>query len=149
MFRKGMDKLFTMVSNQNPKSIKEKSLAIQSLIWYSAKTDNDSNKNKALKKVSFLAKSLASNDPQRASDKAYYLRGLIEAKRILGIDNGSIKRVGGKFLADFDMEKGVFRSQSKYSIDQMGAIFGAINALRIFEGADVDGDLAEEVFKTF
>ena len=85
----------------------------------------------------------------KASDRAYKLRGLIEAKRTLGINDGFLRSLAAKFLEDFDMDRGVFKSQSRYSIDEMAAIFGTLNALRIFETADVDADMAKEVFKTF
>ena len=86
---------------------------------------------------------------KKASDRAYYLRGLIEAKRTLGINNGSIKSMGATFLEDFDMKTGGFKSQKSYTIDEVGTIIGTLNAMRIFETADIDADLAEEVFKTF
>ena len=145
----GADNLFEQVSKSNPTSIKENSLAIQSLVWYAAKTANEENKIKALNKISSLALSLESNNPTTASQRAYYLRGLIDAKRTLGINDGSIRTVGAEFLDDFDMSTGTFGSQNSFTIDEVGEIIGTLNALRIFETADVDADLAEEVFKTF
>ena len=149
MIAGGADKVFAMVNQKDPKTIKEASLDIQSMVWYAAKTKNGSNKKIALNKIASFAHRLEKMTPAKASDQAYYLRGLIDAKRTLGINNGSIKTVGANFLEGFDLEKGVFTNQKEYSIDEVGSIIGAINALRIFETADVDGDLAEEVFKTF
>ena len=146
---KGADSIFEQVSQGNPTSIREKSLAIQSLVWYAEKTANEENKIKALNKISSLASSLESNNPTTASQRAYYLRGLIDAKRTLGINDGSIRTVGAEFLDDFDMSTGTFKSQNSFTIDEVGEIIGTLNALRIFETADVDADLAEEVFKTF
>jgi len=149
MVSQGADSLFEQVSQSNPTSIKEKSLAIQSLVWYAAKTANEENKIKALNKISLLASSLESTNPTTASQRAYYLRGLIDAKRTLGVNDGSIRIVGAEFLDDFDVTTGTFRSQNSFTIDEVGEIIGTLNALRIFETADVDADLAEEVFKTF
>jgi len=149
MVSMGADKLFDMVNTKHPTTIKENSLAIQSMVWYAAKTKNATNKSKALKKITSLTQSLEKMHPSNASERAYYLRGLIDAKRTLGLNNGSIKTIGAEFLEDFDMAKGGFKSQNKYTIDDVGAIIGTLNALRIFESADVDSGLAEEVFKTF
>ena len=149
MFAKGADKVFEMVAAGNPSTIRETSLALQSMVWYAAKTNNTANKAKALNKLVSLAHSLEAMTPSTASDRAFYLRGLIDAKRTLGINNGSIRTVAAEFLNEFDMDRGGFNSQNKYTIDQVGEIIGTLNALRIFETADVDADLAEEVFKTF
>ena len=149
MFAKGADKVFAVVEASNPSTIRETSLALQAMVWYAAKTNNTANKTKALKKLASLAHSLEAMSPSTASDRAFYLRGLIDAKRTLGINNGSIRTVAAAFLEDFNMDRGGFHSQNKYTIDQVGEIIGTLNALRIFETADVDAGLAEEIFKTF
>ena len=148
-FAAGADKVFALVYAGTPTSIQANSTAIQSLVWYAAKTNNSANKRKALKKIVSLSTALENLTPKTAAERAFYLRGLIDAKRTLGVNDGSIRTIGADFLNDFDMENGVFKSQDSYSIDDVGAIMGALNAMRIFETADIDAGLAEEIFKTF
>ena len=149
MFTAGADKLFEIVNVSAPATVKGASLAIQSLVWYGAKTDNTANKAAAMKKIVSLTRALEAMKPANASEQAYYLRGLVEAKRTLGLNNGSIRSVAADFLNDFNMETGGFNSQHLYTIDEFGAIVGALNALRIFETADVDADQVNEVFTAF
>ena len=145
----GADKLFHMVQKSNPRSIHDRALTIQALVWFSAKTPNRHHKGQALHMVAELAHELAGMHPKTATERAWYLRGLIEAKRTLGINDGSIRTVAAAFLDDFDMQKGGFASQSSYTIDDFGTIMGTLNALRIFETADVDADRVNEVFRVF
>ncbi len=149
MFSQGADKLAGMVMASEPDSIRGASLAIQSLVWYAAKTDNVENKAKAMQKVASLAASLEAMTPNDAAEQANMLRGLIEAKRTLGIDHGTIMALAADFIGGFDFEKGGFGNQDVYTIDDFGAIMGALNALRIFETADVDADAVNEVFTSF
>lgn len=141
--------LFKMVEAGHPADIRGQSLAIQSLVWYGAKTASPDHKARAMKKLAELAAGLQAAAPATAAEQAYALRGLIEAKRTLGIDDGSIRTLGAAFLDGFDAETGAFANQSLYTIDDVGAIMGALNALRTFETADVDGDAVNEVFTSF
>lgn len=149
MFENATYKLFKMVEAGSQTSIREQSLAIQSLVWYSAKTASPNHKARAMKKLSVLAADLSSANPDTAADQAYALRGLIEAKRTLGINDGTIRRLGGAFLDGFNFDAGAFSNQTVYTIDDVGAIMGALNALRTFETADVDADAVNEVFTSF
>ncbi len=148
-FATGADKLFDLVNASNPTNVRESALAIQGLVWYAALTKNTANKASALNKITALTTALEGMSAANATERAYYLRGLIEAKRTLGINDGSIRTVAGAFLDDFNAETGGFDSQNVYSIDDVGAIVGTLNALRIFETADVDADQAEEIFTIF
>ncbi len=149
MIATGADKVFALVHRQNPTSISEQALAIQSLVWYAAKTQNLPNKKMALKDIARYTRTLSAQKPTTASDRAYYLRGLIEAKRTIGLNTHMIRPVAAAFLDDFNDKTGGFDSQDSYTIDQVGAIIGTLNALRIFETADVDADRAEDVFRSF
>ena len=87
--------------------------------------------------------------PVNAAEKAYAIRGLIEAKRTLGGEIENISSLASEFLADFDERKGFFSSQNTYTIDDVAIIIGVLNAMRIFESTDVDEVKAEEVFTLF
>ena len=145
----GAHKLFELVKDSNPTTIREKALTIQSLVWYAARAADDAHKAAALRKMHTVTHDLQGMSPGNATEQAWYLRGLIEAKRTLGLNDGSIRTVAAEFLDGFDMEKGGFANQDVYTIDDVGTIIGTLNALRIFETADVDADAAEEVFRTF
>jgi len=149
MFATGTYKLFKMVAASKPADVRGQSLAIQSLVWYAAKTASPKHKVQAMQKMVSLAKALEAQKPATAAEQAYYLRGLIEAKRTLGINDGSIRRVGNQFVEGFNKETGAFNNQSVYTIDDVGAIMGALNALRTFETADVKSDAVNEVFTSF
>lgn len=146
---KAADALFERVNAGHPETIDAHARTIKGLVWYAAKTKTIANKSAALRQIATLAKSLARLTPATATQRAHYLAGLIEAKRTLGIDDGSIARVAADLLDDFDAAKGGFQSQDVYSIDDVGTIFGTLNALRIFETADVDADQVNEVFTAF
>jgi len=149
MVAQGADKLYASVAASAPDSIRSTSLAIQSLVWYAAKTDNSDNKAGALNKIVSLATSLEGMKPADAAEQAYLLRGLIDAKRTLGVNDGTVKALGNAFVDGFNMDTGAFDNQNVYTIDDVGAIMGALNALRIFETADVSGDAVNEVFTSF
>ena len=149
MMANGADMLAAKVIDSQPDSIRGASLAIQSLVWYAAKTDNADTKAAALNKITELAASLGAMEPADAAEQAYFLRGLVEAHRTLGINDGTIMASAAAFLDGFNMDKGGFDNQDVYTIDDVGAIMGALNALRIFETADVDADAVNEVFTSF
>jgi len=142
-------RLFQMVEASHPTDVRGQSLAIQSLVWYAAKTASPNHKARAMHKLASLAGALQSATPTTAADQAYALRGLIEAKRTLGINDGSIRALGNAFIEGFNADTGAFDNQSVYSIDDVGAIMGALNALRTFETADVNADDVNVVFTSF
>jgi len=143
------DKLLAQVVAGNQTSIHDRALTIQALVWYAAKTSDAGHKAEALAKLADLAHGLQGMQAKDATERAWALRGLIEAHRVLGINDGTIRSMGAAFLDDFNLETGGFDSQSAYSIDDFGVIIGALNAMRIFETADIDADQAEEVFRVF
>lgn len=148
-FAAGADKLFAMVMADTPASIRTRAQSVQALVWYAAYTENAANRAKALGRVAELAHALEGADPASAADQAYMLRALIEAHRTLGIDNGTIRAMGTAFIEGFDFDTGGFEGQPGYTIDDVAAIVGALNALRTFETADVDADAVNEVFTSF
>jgi len=143
------DTLFDKIKDMGLSTIKEKSLALQSLVWYAYSTHNQENRDEALAKLNKIAGELKLMTPVNATEKAYAIRGLIEAKRALGGQIEKISSLASEFLADLDMTKGIFKSQNTYTIDDVAIIVGALNAMRIFESAEVDEVKAEEVFTLF
>jgi len=67
----------------------------------------------------------------------------------MGGEIENISSLASEFLADFDMTKGIFKSQNTYTIDDVAIIIGALNAIKIFESAEVDEVKAEEMFTRF
>jgi len=155
------DKMFNNLQGQNPTTIKEQSLAIQALVWYAANTTNTANKKAALQKIKAIADQLAArqdvltNDVKiigvnlKAKDRAYAIRGLIEAQRVLGIDIPALTTITDKFLSDFSKSDGIFKGQDTYTTDDVAEIIGALNAIKLFGGQDLDTGLAEDVFTQF
>ena len=60
-----------------------------------------------------------------------------------------VSSLASGFVADFDMTNGIFSSQTTYTTDDVAIIVGALNAMRIFESAEIDEIKAEEVFTRF
>lgn len=143
------DTLFGKIKDMGLSTIREKSLALQSLVWYAYSTHNQENRSEALANIDKIAGELKLMTPVNAAEKAYAIRGLIEAKRALGGEIEKIATLASELFADFDMTKGFFKSQNTYTIDDVAIIVGALNAMRIFESADVDELKAEEVFTLF
>lgn len=149
MWLNAADTLYTQIKDENPQTIKETSTAIQSLVWYSANTQNDENKLSALVKIENLAENLEKMNPNNAAETAYVLRGLVEAKRTIGYSKDRIEQLTPVLLGDFNDDTGLFDMQNTYTIDDVAVIVGSLNALRIFEGANVDTERAEEIFTLF
>ena len=143
------DTLFDKIKDRGLPTIKEKSLALQSLVWYAYSTHNQENRSEALANLNKIAGELKLMTPVNAAEKAYAIRGLIEAKRTLGGEIENISSLAAELFADFDESKGFFSSQNTYTIDDVAIIIGALNAIRIFESAGVDTVKAEEVFTLF
>ncbi len=149
MFLNAADNLFNDLKDKTPFSIVEESLAIQSLVWYAASTHNKEGKSEALSTIGTISDKLKRVQPGNAAERAYAIRGLIEAERTLGIQIEEIDKLASELFEEFDDSKGIFNSQTTYTTDDVAIIVGALNAIRIFEGANVDTDRAEEVFTIF
>ena len=134
MFQKAADELFNKVKDERLNTFKEKSLAIQALIWYASSTDNEKNKANAAMKIDSLSNGLKVMIPSNAAERAYALAGLIEAKRVLKMNyDDEIKKIASDFFNDFDSSKGFFNSQKTYSVDDVAVIVGTLNELFLFE----------------
>jgi len=145
------DALYAKLSKTTPSGNEALSLAIQSLTWYAASTANAANKTEAINLIQSFADTLGSDHGQTATDKAFSVRGLIEAYRVSGQDKylQHAAMAFNELLDAYDSSTGAFTSQSAYSIDDVGVILGAINAVKIFAGSAVDQDKTEALFTAF
>ena len=151
MFQNGADILFGALSSRTPAGISELSLAVQGLTWYAASTGNADNASQAVTLIGQFGDALAAAVPSTATERAAAIRGLIEAYRVTG-DNTYLTAAAQTFAAlaaDYDNEHGVFRSQSSYTIDDVGVIMGALNSLKLFAGDAVDQAQTEKIFTDF
>ncbi len=149
MFQKAADELSKMTKDEKLTTFKEKSLAIQSLIWYASSTDNEKNKKDAAVRIFSLFNNLKAMNPSNATQRAYSLAGLIEAKRVLKMnDVEAINKIASDFFKDFDFSKGFFNSQSTYSVDDVAVIVGTLNELLLFEN-DKFGEQAGKTLVSF
>jgi len=145
------DKHFGAIASRQPSDTQELSLATQSLVWYAANTTNAANRQTALDLIASFGDKLVSANKDSAANKAFALRGLIEAYRATG--NNSYRdaaiQVYNGLAGDYDAAHGVFTSQSVYTIDDVAAIMGSINASLIFLGDGIDQNNAELMFAGF
>ena len=145
------DKLFQALASRQPASVEELSLAIQSLVWYAAETGNPSLQAQALARITSFGDALAKASLKTATEKAFAVRGLIEAYRASG-DARYLQAAGDAFhslAGEYDAAHGVFTSQDTYTIDDVAVIMGALNAARYFGGNVINQMHAESLFAGF
>ncbi|MFC2078055.1 hypothetical protein ACFLTM_04530 [Candidatus Bipolaricaulota bacterium] len=140
MFRRVADEQFDRVIAMSTKemSVKELSTAAQGLVWYAAATRDAKRQALALERIEALGLQLIAAPKNSAADIGYALRGMMEAYRV----TGCVECLHASFdlleelAVDFDEEHGIFRSQTTYTIDDVAAIVGGLNAVRLFGDAD-------------
>jgi len=130
-------------------SVKELSTAIQGLVWYASVTTDNLRHADALERIAYLEELLLARPKISAADKGYALRGLIEVYRVLdSLDSLHASRdLVEELAADYDSEYGIFRSQLVYTIDDVAAIVGGLNAVKLY--GDVRDELVEDLFTGF
>jgi len=130
-------------------TVRETATAIQGLVWYASATDSAERQALALERIGELGALLIEASKENAAERGYALRGLIEVHRVIGsIDALRETRDLVEELADdFDFAYGIFASQTTYTIDDVAAIVGGLNAARRF--GDADGRLIERVLPGF
>lgn len=114
-------------------SVKELSIAIQGLVWYAATTLDSVRQYEAFERIDELGEELLDVRTRTAAEKGYALRGLVELLRVRDEDeaHNEIIRLVSALEFEFDEEYGVFSSQDTYSIDDIAAIVGGLNAVRL------------------
>ncbi|RME84111.1 MAG: hypothetical protein D6775_06350, partial [Caldilineae bacterium] len=151
VFGGAADMLFASLTDRQPADIEELSLAIQALTWYAATTDKNGNQADALQRITRFGDMLAAAQPANATERAFVIRGLIEAYRTTGNDTylAAAAAAFEAMAADFNPETGAFDSQNTYTIDNVAVIMGALNSLKFFGGNAVDAGEVEDIFTNF
>ncbi len=151
MFLGAADMLFGALESRQPADVLELSLAIQALTWYAANTGNAANQTAAITLIAQHGDALTSADKGNATQKAYAIRGLIEAYRVSGDDKylTAAANVFSDLAAEYDAANGIFSSQNSYTIDDVATVMGALNSVRHFGGSAVDQTKVEEMFAGF
>ncbi|MBZ0275362.1 MAG: hypothetical protein K8I60_04425 [Anaerolineae bacterium] len=151
MFLGAANDLFTSLAGAQPHTVKEWSLAAQSAVWFAANTQDEGLRSEALDRLAAAGDALLGVQPESASETAYAIRGLIEAARITGNSAYQDQAIAlwNNLVADYDAAVGTFASQSTYTTDDVAAIVGALNALRLFGGDQVNNDVREAIFAGF
>ncbi len=151
MFSMKANGLFDALTDRQPADGEELSLAIQSLVWYATYADDLARQNAALSRVLSFGDQLISLTGGDATQRAFRIRGLIEAYRVSDHSRFLIS-AASEFRAlssEYSTYTGIFKDQSTYRIDDVATILGAINSLKLFAGNDVDQDRVEQVFTGF
>ncbi len=147
-FGEAADRLYSALTHRQPQGPRELSQAVQALTWYiAARPQKDSAKGR----LRSIALQLSNAGGDSAAQRAYQLRGLIEAWRVSKDD--FFRRVAlrsyAKLLDDYNFAHGMFRHDNSHSIDDVAAIMGAINASRIFLKNDIEQTKVEQFFTNF
>ena len=145
------DGLFAALADRQPEGIEELSLAVQALTWYAANTTQAAGQQQALEKIAEFGDALADAEPTNATERAFVIRGLVEAYRTSG-DEGYLDTAADAFdslVEEYDAANGVFTSQNVYNIDDVAVIMGALNSLKFYGGDAVDADQVEALFTGF
>jgi len=116
-----------------------------------ALTSNAHNKAEALEMIAEWGQELAMGKAHTTVERAYQVRGLIEAGRTTNNDQllNKAARTFNKMVRKYDGRYGIFKRQNTYTIDDVGTILGSINAARLFLGNRINQARAEEVFTGF
>jgi len=130
-------------------NVKELSTAIQGLVWYAAMTQDAQRQAAALDRIGQLSGGLLTIEKRTAAERGYALRGLIEAYRVHGCVDCLQESLDlfEELAVDYDDVHGIFSSQLSYSIDDVAALVGGLNAARLF--LDADRGIAEEMLVGF
>jgi len=143
--------LFDALTTRQPSDGEELSLAIQSLVWYATYADDLTRQNAALSRVLSFGDQLISLTGGDATQRAFRIRGLIEAYRVSNHAR-FLTAAAQEFQAlsaEYSAYTGIFADQSTYRIDDVATIMGAINSLKLFAGDAIDQDEAEAIFTGF
>jgi len=136
-------KLYEELKNIKPSNLKNASLMVQASVWYLVKVKKDiPNLNTDLKKY---INNLLTYTPKSATEKAYMIRWLVEWQRLLNA-NLWIDKLFTSLVKEYDWENGYFKSQTKYSIDDIWSILWALNALNNFPQNWIDKKLSKKLF---
>ena len=151
MFLNAADNLFTSLTTRIPSATNELSLAIQSLVWYASATNNVFYTEKAKTLIDSFGNKLINTTKNNATERAYAVRGLIEAYRVTENDTfinnaaQNFNRLSQSYSSSF----GYFIGQNNYTIDDIAVILGAINSTKLFAGDRVNQKRVEQIFTGF
>jgi hypothetical protein len=148
MFLGAADMLFGAIADRQPADAEEYSLAIQALTWYAANTANLDKKTAAINKISEFGNALSTIKTVNATENAFVVRGLIDAYSVSRDTTYLTSAVAAydALATDFNFSEGIFTTQSKYTVDNIGVLLGAVNSVILFAGDAVNQNQAEELF---
>jgi len=151
MMKKSSDAVSKMFLNKayallktakQPVSIRDYSLAAQSLVWLmDASTDSDIKVELKAKMTDYLDQLLTINS-STATQRALKIRAMIEGSRVLKNDiylNDAVAEYEA-LIKEYDDSLGVFSSQNEYTVDDVASLLGAFNSLTYFSKQKVDLD---------
>ncbi len=140
MFMMKATSLFDALASRKPADGEELSLAIQSLVWYATYADDISRQNEALARVLSFGDQLISRAGGDTTQRAYRIRGLIEAYRVSDHERflTAAAREFQALSAEYSIHTGIFKDQLTYRIDDVATIMGALNSLKLFAVDGVD-----------
>ena len=139
---------FQKVLLANPADVREFSSAIQSIVWYASIAKDPVELASARSAIVKWADAISVNAASSPVDRAYALRGLIEAGRTTGIAKylDQAATVYQALIANFDSVHGVLDGSTTLTTDGVGEIAGALNAATLFLGNRIDQAALKQLF---
>jgi hypothetical protein len=137
-----------VVLASHPGSIRDLSLAIQSVVWYASSTQDRADLTAARAAITAWGNRLRAADAEGPAALAYQVRGLVEAGRVTGRDR-FLQAAATAFTAmtaRFDAVHGILHGTETLTTDDVAAIAGAFNAARLFLGTRIDQAAATATF---
>lgn len=142
---------FQKVLLANPADVRQRSSAIQSVVWYASIAKDPGELASARSAIVKWADAISVNAASSPVDRAYALRGLIEAARTTGVSKymDQAVTVYQALVANFDSAHGVLGGSGTLTTDGIGEIAGALNAATLFLGNRIDQAALKTLFGTW
>lgn len=132
----------------NPVNVRERSSAIQSLVWFASITNDPSEQSFARSAIVRFANGIPVDPSATPAAKAYAIRGLIEAGRVTRVASylDQAAAITNSLTSGFDATHGVLSGTVQLTTDDIGEIAGALNAASLFLGTRIDQSGLNKVF---
>ncbi|MDE2277607.1 MAG: hypothetical protein KGK09_15055, partial [Burkholderiales bacterium] len=144
------------VRASQPRSVRDLSLALQSVVWYASSTQDAKELAQSRAAIQRWGHALlrdraddqADNRPDGPTELAYRVRGLIEAGRTTGDERyfSGAARAFVEMTSSFDYAHGVLAGTRRLTTEDIGEIAGAFNAAQTWLGPRIDQAQANILF---
>lgn len=142
---------FAKVLSSRPNTLKDLSLAIQSVVWYGSITTDTEELAEVKRALISWGNALdrrAVDGDRDPGEIAFKIRGLIEVGRVTGEERylNSAATAFDSLIDNFDYSHGILNGTAKLTVDDIAEIAGAFNSASLWLGDRVDQNAARAIF---